>query len=156
MTCGCLDFSIFNLILLLLYFYTLLDHSRNSPLESFVFLSSSSFLGEERFVGLRWNRSANVMQYTLSCPNKDCQNETLNGNVGSAILQVFTMKDLIVTLTAMYRCNTTTTRVTVPQVETTTSTLTTPTAVYTGFYSINCTYFLTIQREGGKVVFDNV
>ena len=86
------------------------------------YLSSSSFLNDERFIGLRWNRSAGVLHYTLSCPNKECKNETFNENEDDALVSFFTMDEVVVTLTAMYPCNiTTTAQVTVPQVGTPTS-----------------------------------
>ena len=107
-------------------------------MEDFEFRSSSSFISEERFVVLRWNRSAGVTQYTLSCPNKDCQNETLNGNVDNALFKVFTRDEVNVTLTALYRCtaNTSTAHVTVPAPATTA-----PITASTGISSIRCTYF---------------
>ena len=101
------------------FIYAISDHSRISRIQ---YLSSSLFLNDERFVGLRWNSSAGVLHYTLSCPNKECKNETLNENENDALVRVFTMDEVIVTLTAMYPCNiTTTVQGIVPQVGTPTS-----------------------------------
>ena len=88
-----------------------------------------------------------MIQYTLSCPDQECQSETLNGDEDSARLRVFTMNEVNVTLTAMHRCNTTiynsttVTGVIVPQVETPSLA-----AASTGIYSIAFTYFLS--KEG--------
>ena len=104
------------------FIYAISDYSRISPLEGLEYLSSSSFLNDERFIGLRWNRSAGVLHYMLSCPNKECKNETFNENEDDALVSFFTMDEVVVTLTAMYPCNiTTTAQVTVPQVGTPTS-----------------------------------
>ena len=168
---------------LLLLFVCILDLPIILPLEGFKLLSSSPFFSDRRFVGLWWNRSANVTRYTLSCPNADCQNETLIGIVESTLFQVFTRNEVIVTLTAIYQCNRTTAQVTVPRIETPTSIQTTPTSVpttptsvpttltsvpttpaslpttpptvLTGTCTVRCTYFLNIQRRGRSYL-DNV
>ena len=111
-------------------------------MDSFEFRSSSPFLNGERDVGLQWNSSAGVLQYTLSCSNEECKNETFDGNEDDALVSVFTMDEVVVTLTALYQCttNTSTSQVTVPAITTSTPTPPTP-ASSTGIGSIRCTYF---------------
>ena len=139
----------------LLLFVYIFDLPIILHLEGFELLSSSPFFSDRRFVGLRWNRSTNVILYTLSCPNEDCQNKTSIGNVDSTLFRIFTRIEVIVTLTAIYQCNTSTAQVIVPQVETPTFVPTTPPIVSTGTYTITCTYFLNIQRMGRSYL-DNV
>ena len=113
-----------------------------SPLEGFEYLSSSPFQNGERVVGLQWNSSAGVLQYTLSCSNEECMNETFDSNEDDVLVSVFTMDEVVVTLTALYQCttNTSTAQVTVPAITAPAPTPTTPVPLK-GISSIRCTYF---------------
>ena len=53
---------------------------------------------------------ADALQYVLSCLNGECEMETVKESSGSASLDVFSMEDITIILTAFYLCSRNTTQ----------------------------------------------
>ena len=71
---------------------------------------NSLLIGSTTHLILRWIRSPDALGYMLSCPKGECEMETVKESSGSSSLDVFSMEDITIILTAFYPCNWNTTQ----------------------------------------------
>ena len=70
----------------------------------------SLLIGSTTHLILRWIRSPDALGYMLSCPKGECEMETVKESSESASLDLFSMEDITIILTAFYPCSKNTTQ----------------------------------------------
>lgn len=76
------------------------EYLDSSPFLSF---SNTTIIRSRRFVIVKWNQDPDIMEYNLSCPNENCK--LTNSVNDTAVLEVYIMKAVNVTLTATTICS---------------------------------------------------
>ena len=71
---------------------------------------NSLLIGNTTHLILQWIKTADALQYMLSCLNGECEMKTVKGSRKSASHDVFSMEDVTITLTAFYPCSRNTTQ----------------------------------------------
>ena len=71
---------------------------------------NSLLVGNTTHLILQWIKTADALQYVLSCLNGECEMKTVKGSRKSASHDVFSMEDVTITLTAFYPCSRNTTQ----------------------------------------------